>query len=166
MTFWFIALLVSIGYTGFVIGKIVELNKLVKEGQVTETVDRVFALEIKPSGETKVLDLTGREEQVLQESIGGWLEAITLTDNAMIWCNEDGYRLKLLRNSFAEMIWDAHIDRKNPIVGTVVLTGGVDENGQLFSLSQKQIERVTTDIKFIQVINPMKGRNEDEYRIY
>jgi hypothetical protein len=110
--------------------------------------------------------LTGREVEVLQESIGGWIEGIALSENAMMWCNEDGYHLKLLRNSFAEMIWDAYVDRKNPIVGTVVLTGGVDERGELFSLTKKQIDRVINDIKFIQVIQPLKGKHSNEFGIY
>ena len=165
--FWLFALLTSITYLGFTLGKISELTRLTKrEKKVQETVDRIFGLEIKPSGETKVLDLTGREVEVLQESIGGWIEGIALSENAMMWCNEDGYRLKLLRNSFAEMIWDAYVDRKNPIVGTVVLTGGVDERGELFSLTKKQIDRVINDIKFIQVIQPLKGKHSNEFGIY
>ena len=165
--FWLFALLTSITYLGFNLGKISELTKLTKrEKQVQEIVDRIFGLEIKPSGETKVLDLTGREVEVLQESVGGWIEGVALAENAMMWCNEEGYRLKMLRNSFAEMIWDAYIDRKNPIVGTVVLTGGVDERGELFSLTQKQIERISNDIKFVQVIQPLKGDHSSEFGIY
>lgn len=166
--FWLFALLTSITYLGFTLGKISELTKVAKkEKKVQGTVDRIFGLEIKPSGETKILDLTGREVEVLQESIGGWLEGIALSENAMMWSNEEGYLLKLLRNSFAEMIWDAYMkEQKNPIVGTVVLTGGVDEKGDLFSLTKKQIDRVINDIKFIQVIQPLKGNHSNEFGIY
>jgi actin-related protein len=165
--FWLFALLLSSTYFGFTIGKIVELNKqTIKEKKVGETIDRIFALEIKPSGETKILDMTGRELEVIQESVEGWIEGIALGDNAMIWCNEEGNMLKLLRNSFAEMIWDAYIDRKNPIVGTVVLTGGVDERGDLFSLTKNQIDRIVNDIKFLQVVQPLKGKNANYFKIY
>ena len=49
--FWLFALLTSITYLGFTLGKISELTRLTKrEKKVQETVDRIFGLEIKPSG--------------------------------------------------------------------------------------------------------------------
>jgi len=165
--FWLFASLTSVTYLGFNLGKISELTKLMKkEKKVQGTVDRTFGLEIKPSGETKILDLTGRQLEMLQESVGGWIETVTLSDNAILWCNEEGAVLNLLRNPFAEMIWDAYIDRKNPIFGTVVLTGGVDEKGELFSLTKNQTDRIINDIKFIQVIQPMKGNHSNDFGIH
>ena len=163
--FWLLVLLAGVTVFGYNLGKIAELNKQIGGNKMEETLDRIFALKITPSGDTEVLDMTGKEVVVLQEAVGGWIEGIALSDNVMMWCNEDGHQLKMLRNSFAEMIWDALIDRKNPIVGTVVLSGGVDEKGDLFSLTKNQIERVVNDIKFIQVIQPLKGNNSDEFGI-
>lgn len=152
--FWLLVLVAGVMVFGYNSGKISELNKQLGGNKMGKTLDRIFAMKITPSGETEVIDMTGKEVGVLQEAVGGWIEGISLAENVMIWCNEDGHQSKMLRNSFAEMIWDAYLDRKNPIVGTVVLTGGVDEKGDLFSLTHKQIDRVENDIKFIKIVQP------------
>lgn len=121
----------------------------------------VWAIVIEPSGDTKVVDLAGKELPVLQEAIGGFVTAISLSENATLWLNEEGYTLKLSRNRFAELIWDAHLDRKNMIVGTTVLTGGIDNNGDLHGLSSTMIDRVQNDIKFVQIMQPWQGRADE-----
>ena len=163
--FWLLVLVAGVTVFGYNLGKILELNKQLGGNKMERTLDRIFALKITPSGETEVIDMTNKEVGVLQEAVGGWIEGIALAENVMMWCNEDGHQLKMLRNPFAEMIWDAYIDRKNPIVGTVVLTGGVDEKGDLFSLTHEQIDRVVNDITFIQVVQPLKGRYLDDFGI-
>ena len=157
--FWLVALLISVTYFGFVLGKVVELNNQLRGEKMDLTADRILALKIEPSGETEIVDMSGNEVIVLQEGVGGWIEGISLTMNAMMWCNEEGIAEGLERNPWAEMIYDAYLDRKNPILGTVMMTGGCDEFGELCSLTRKQIERLTTDIKFVKVIEPLKGKN-------
>lgn len=156
--FWLVALLLSITYFGFTVGKIVELNKQLKGEKMGLTIDRILALKVEPSGETEIVDMTGDEVKKLQEAVGGFIEGISLTMNAMMWCNEEGIMDGLERNPFAEMIYDAYVDRKNPILGTVMISGGCDEFGELCSLTQKQIDRLITDIKFVKVISPLKDK--------
>lgn len=88
------------------------------------------ALHIKTTGEVIELDITADSLTTLQTAVGGWVQAIDLTDTMTMWCNEEGKLISLPHNPFAQLLWDisfgAHTDY---IVGDVVITGGTDSEG-------------------------------------
>ncbi len=114
------------------------------------------ALHIKTTGEVIELDLSSDTLTKLQTAVGGWVEAIDLTERLTMWCNEEGKIIALPHNPYAQYFWDkmfgAHTDY---IVGDIVLTGGVDSEGETVGLGAEQVEWVQFFIgKIRQLIEP------------
>lgn len=108
---------------------------------MTETIAAVL---VPTSGPPVKLDLpTDNAEQlrVLQEHIGGFIEAVMMATNPPIvmFCNEDGHALDLPPNAFATAIAVAY----TPIVlGNVVLTGPADRNGDTTALDPRWVDQL------------------------
>lgn len=51
----------------------------------------------------------------LQQIVGGYIEMVHLRDGADLFCNEDGIRLGLPRNEYAQALVESHGQR--PIIG-------------------------------------------------
>ena len=87
------------------------------------------------------IDLEFNSLEKLQSAVGGWVQAIDLSDTMSMWCNEEGKMLKQPHNPYAQYFWDkvygAHTDY---IVGDIVLTGGTDSNGETQGLTESQVE--------------------------
>ena len=75
--------------------------------------------------------------QEMQEFVGGYIEALRLDDGRILWLNEDGKRLNLNYNPWADFI--AHergpgIAPNDHVVGNVIITtreeAGEDETGE------------------------------------
>jgi len=114
------------------------------------------ALHISTTGEVAELDISSQTLTKLQTAVGGWVEAIDLTERLTMWCNEEGKIISLPHNPYAQYFWDkmfgAHTDY---IVGDIVLTGGVDSEGETVGLSAEQVEWVQFFIgKVRQLIEP------------
>jgi hypothetical protein len=75
---------------------------------------------------------SGNTERI-HEMIGGYLESVSMPGLTM-FVNEDGRRLNLPINYCASMI------ARQPILGTVVILGRVNSNGDTIGLSGEQIE--------------------------
>jgi hypothetical protein len=71
--------------------------------------------------------------QRIHEMIGGYLESVS-TPMMTMFVNEDGRRLNLPINYVASMI------ARQPILGTVVILGSVNRNGDTVGLTIEQIE--------------------------
>lgn len=84
---------------------------------------------IDPTGHLEVQTVSSELSttlKALQTSVGGYVEAIRLSENGMIgWVNEDGYGLGLPLN-LPGMAVLAHFGWTQPIVGPLVLTGEAD----------------------------------------
>ncbi len=97
------------------------------------------AIRITTAGEVSELDLSVDLLTVLQNGVGGWVEAVDLARDMTLWCNEEGKMNGLPHNPFAQFMWDkvfgAHTDY---IVGDIVLTGGVDADGYPLGLTDEQ----------------------------
>lgn len=80
----------------------------------------------------------------LQGLVGGLIEAIDLTDNITMWINEEGLFSNMEVNKTASDLYDKVLQlhlNYNPsignIVGDVVFTGGIDEEGNLTTLQRE-----------------------------
>ena len=99
---------------------------------------------IEPNGARRV-EFVPRElnEQVrkMHDLVGGYLEAVRLimSPPMIMWCNDDGHALGLMPNAFASLIAVAY----TPVVlGTVVLSGDSDRNGDMTSLANHWIDQL------------------------
>ena len=116
-----------------------------------------LALQIKTTGEVIELDLTADSLQTLQTAVGGWVQAIDITESQTMWLNEEGKLISLPHNPFAQFIWDAtfgaHTDY---MVGDAVFTGGTDEEGETLGLDDKTAQELRTMVaKVSKIISPM-----------
>jgi hypothetical protein len=89
------------------------------------------ALEVNAKGEVRELDITDNEAslRVMQDSVGGLIEPVLINDNLVMWVNEEFVFIPDLElNPIASSMFEA-VGGTYPIHGTVVFTGGADEDG-------------------------------------
>jgi hypothetical protein len=101
------------------------------------------ALQITTLGSMIAIDLEFNSLEKLQSAVGGWVQAIDLSDTMSMWCNEEGKMISLPHNPFGQALWEQSYGRTDYIVGDVVITGGVDDEGETISLTDEQITQVT-----------------------
>lgn len=101
------------------------------------------ALQINIDGTIAQLDLDAPEGslKVLQGAVGGWVQAIDLSDRLTMWLNEEGKLDGLIPNDFATQMFCRRFgEGTDIIVGNIVLTGGTDDEGETLGLTQEQVE--------------------------
>ena len=82
-------------------------------------------------GETDDISLSA-----LQEKVDGLVQAVDLSPNLTLWCNEEGKLRRLAHNPYAQYLWDKAFGAETDyLVGDIILTGGVDDNGNTLPLS-------------------------------
>lgn len=92
---------------------------------------------VTPEGEITVKEFpsTGALSQ-LQAEVGGYVEGISGAQGIEGYANEEGLIIGLPYNEIAAAVVG------HPIVGTVVLFGGVDSDGEMTSITTAQEEFV------------------------
>lgn len=99
------------------------------------------AVIIRTDGTTSVIDIESDSLKQLQYAVGGWVQAIDLSPTRTMWVNEEGKLTGLPHNIFAQVFWDnAYGVGTDIIVGDVVLTGGVDSQGETLGLADADVE--------------------------
>lgn len=101
------------------------------------------ALAITTLGEVKILDLSDKSLETLQEAVGGYVQAIDLSDTMSMWCNEEGKMMSMPHNPFGQAFWEKVYGRTDYIVGDIVLTGGTDKDGETMGLNDKQVKEIS-----------------------
>lgn len=101
------------------------------------------AVVIKTSGTPEVVDLDIVEDELafLQGVVGGFIQAVPASDNATLWCNEEGKIMGLLPNYNAMSRTSAHevLLPGDILAGDIVVTGGFDDEGETLGLSEEQV---------------------------
>ena len=98
-----------------------------------------MAMVISPAGHIELIDLSSGSLEKMQAAVGGWVQAIELSNELMMWCNEEGKMNGLEHNPFAQHLWDRAFGAGTDyIVGTVVITGGSDDEGDTIGLTEEQ----------------------------
>lgn len=92
-----------------------------------------LALMITPKGKVSKLDLNSSNElKQLQEAVEGYIEAVVLGPDLVMWVNEEG----LLKDNL-EVNPVAFGFYPTPIMGNIVFTGGTDDEGETLPLPAK-----------------------------
>jgi hypothetical protein len=100
------------------------------------------ALWITTKGELVELDEVSLT--ALQQAVGGWVQAIGLTDSLTLWLNEEGKLNGLPHNLKGQAIWDSFFGIDTDyIVGNIVLTGGADEDGETLGLDDETVKKLS-----------------------
>ena len=98
---------------------------------------------IKISTTGQITEIKEINLAALQEGVGGWVQAIDLSETVVLWCNEEGKLINLPHNPYAQELWDeAYGVKTDYIVGDVVITGGTDNEGNTLGLSEADLAAV------------------------
>lgn len=98
---------------------------------------------ITPAGELSRIEYTGEDLlQVLQARCGGYVQAVDLTQTMTMWCNEEGKLNGSEWNECATAIWHAIYGPSDTIFGTVLFTGGADDEGETQSITDEDFARL------------------------
>lgn len=99
------------------------------------------AVVVQPNGSAEVIEIAdGQMLATLQKAVDGYIEPVNLDDEFVMWVNEEGlYRPDLVSNYLGAILYQEIFKVKNPINGTVVFTGGVDDEGFTLGLTDVQI---------------------------
>lgn len=81
--------------------------------------------------------------RTLSWGVGGYVECIELSEKELImWINEEGKIFGLPTNYFATKIFAEEYGLVDVIVGDVVITGYVDDEGETLGLSDDELAKL------------------------
>ena len=106
-------------------------------GKGEEMEKTIQTIVIHPDG---VIEEKAMEQgcKALQDAVGGWIEATySSSGDTTLWINEEGKLNGMPVNWVATALWwnlNKIFDRHDVLVGPVVVTGGVDEEGYTLSV--------------------------------
>ena len=110
---------------------------------------------ITVQGDVSLMDISDYSLERLQEAVEGYVQAIDLSDELTIWCNEEGKMLNLCHNPYGQAFWEKSYGRTDYIVGNIVLTGGTDSEGETLGLTDEQILKINETIAEVALfVNP------------
>lgn len=92
------------------------------------------------------------ESKFLSDAVGGWFQCVPLRaemDGFYLWCNEEGKLDGLALNPVATGLWVMSYGPSDIICGDIVITGGVDEEGETLGLSDAQISRLEEILELV-----------------
>lgn len=94
-------------------------------------------------GASTGMDIIGNDKFVtgaaISEIVGGYFQAIELTERYTLWVNEDYSSLdEVVLNPLAVLVWNRYFGQAEPIFGNAVVTGGSDEHGNTLSLTANE----------------------------
>jgi hypothetical protein len=101
-----------------------------------------YAVALYTNGDVEVITLTLDLGTQINDIVGGYFECITLrTEHGEfdMWLNEEGKLNGLPINHYATELFHMYFSNADVIVGNVLLTGGVDRDGNTLGLSQEQV---------------------------
>jgi hypothetical protein len=97
------------------------------------------AVVISTDGHKGVVEFEfGKSYELLSNAVGGMIECVSLKD-ADLWCNENGIAEGLELNMIASAIYSEAFNASNPILGNVIITGSVDDEGETLGLTDEQV---------------------------
>lgn len=106
--------------------------------------DTIQTLTVWTDGSYRVEDLPRADDdalRALQVRVGGWIEAVTLTDTITMFLDEEGRLKPTPYNEAATRIAiEFGHPPYDPIYGSVVFTGPGDEEGRTLGLNDEDLE--------------------------
>lgn len=118
----------------------------------------IKALRVTTEGHVQEIDLAEDSLRKLQTAVGGYVQAVNLTDTLTLWCNEDGKLQRLRHNPYAQRAWDASFGAHTDyIVGDVVFTSD-GPDGQTASIEAEDEAAVRAIVEAVaKVVSPSFG---------
>jgi hypothetical protein len=100
------------------------------------------ALIIKTDGTKEVSLFTeGTFLELAYATVGGWIQPVRLeTKGIDLYLNEEGKLDGLPQNPIATALWSEDYGLTDYIVGNVIITGGVNSEGETVGLTDGQLE--------------------------
>ena len=92
------------------------------------------------------------ESDFLSNAVGGWFQCVPLkseVNDFYLWCNEEGKLDGLPINPVATGLWIISYGPTDVICGDVVITGGVDDEGETLGLTDEQIAKLEKILKLV-----------------
>lgn len=110
-----------------------------------------LALVINSNGDFKTVEFTKENEYATtREAVGGYIEAVTLREDLIMWVNENGLAEQLPINPLGcACYFNAFGTLPVPIVGNLVFTGGADEDGYCTSVTESAIAWINEQLDFL-----------------
>ena len=108
--------------------------------QKTQRGNKLLAITLTAEGnKAQEIKLNEGDSQlsILQNAVGGYIEAVDLEDNLTMWVNEEGKLNGLPINAMATMLWEKHFGFTDVIVGDVIFTGGTGSEGETLGLDEE-----------------------------
>ena len=106
---------------------------------------------IKTDGTLERLDLSEQELSNLQSAVGGYVQAIDLSDTMTMWMNEEGKLTGLPYNGIATALWEARFGVGTDIIlGNAVFTGTPDEDGETQTISEADLQRLAELVDLVK----------------
>lgn len=98
------------------------------------------ALVVSSELTAELINIAEQELDKLQTAVGGLIEAVDLTPEITMWVNEEGLLIDDLQPNYLATAFMAELmQSQTPIMGDVVFTGGIDEEGDTKSLTQADV---------------------------
>ena len=101
---------------------------------------------ITPEHEVSVQQMPiAKEYDFLNTAVAGWIQAVELSEDLegiTLWVNEEGKLNGLPYNQKATYLWEKSYGFTDVIVGTAVLTGGTDDEGETLPLTDVQVAEI------------------------
>lgn len=105
------------------------------------------AVILRTDGTKEVVDFSTDSLSVLQNAVGGYIEAVDLGDNLTMWLNEEGKLNGLPHNENAQFYFDLRFGPGvDYIVGNAIFTGGTDNEGDTLGLDDRVVESMTSTV--------------------
>lgn len=107
----------------------------------------IMAIIIQTDGSANVVDLDD-DYKAIQAVVGGCFDLVaSASGNTSFWVNDEGKLIGLPVNDVAtKMLWDLNpaFVGQDYLVGTVLVTGGADENGDTLPVGIEGLQAAAT----------------------
>ena len=102
------------------------------------TIKKAFVVE--PDGTNYIQHFEQAPLRILQGIVEGLIEPIEITQGLTLWVNEEGKLAGKTPNFVATNFYTRKYGVVDIVVGTVVFTGGTDEEGETLGLTDETIQ--------------------------
>jgi len=98
-------------------------------------------LQVTTTNEINFMELVNYDSLV--QAVGGYLQAIVLSEEITLWLHEEGKLEGLPHNEVGQVLWDATYGAGTDyIVGNIVITGGAGEEGETLPLTASAVFKI------------------------
>jgi hypothetical protein len=98
-------------------------------------------LQVTTANEINSMELVTYDSLV--QAVGGYLQAVALSEELTLWLHEEGKLEGLPHNEVGQVLWDATYGAGTDyIVGNIAITGGTDEEGETLPLTASAVSKI------------------------